>query len=128
MWYGTISHHTTYSEKASCRCLRGAFLLEGYFHIRPSKNRPAAEAERWPKWGCCNRRLLGLENAVAKIYFRAPYFLKTIICVSRQQPHADRSPEAQQAERFCSGVRKKERPKTSPFFVPPSRIELLSKV
>ena len=40
---------------------------------------------------------------MAKIYFQTQHFIKTIICASRQQPYADKSPEAQQAERFCSG-------------------------
>ena len=40
---------------------------------------------------------------------------------------ADKSAEAQQAERFCSGGTKKEK-STWTSLVPPSRIELLSKV
>ena len=36
--------------------------------------RPAPEAERWPKWGCCNRRLLALADDGLKILFS-----KTII-------------------------------------------------
>ena len=66
--------------------------LTSLIHLTPYLPTVAA-VERWPKWGCCNRRLLCLENGVAKIYFRTQHFIKTIICVSKQQPHADKSPE-----------------------------------
>ena len=49
------------ADKIDISLLRFDFAKKGI--------RPAAAAESRPKWGCCNQRLLDLENVVAKIYF-----------------------------------------------------------
>ena len=61
--------------------------------------RTAAEAESRPKGGCCNQRLSGLMSDVAKIYFRTQSLGKHEDLRSKQQPTADKSAEAQHADR-----------------------------
>ena len=72
-----------------------------------ARSRTAAEAESRPKRGCCNQRLSGLMGDVTKIYFRTQSLGKHEDLHSKQQPTADKSAEAQQAERVPLDAQKK---------------------
>ena len=68
--------------------------------------RPVAAVERRPKWGCCNRRLLALTDDGWKFIFKDNHQTKTKICDSKQQPHADKSPEPPPTERIQYSAKK----------------------
>ena len=63
------------------------------------RTRTVAAVERWPKWGCCNRRLLALADDGWKFIFKDNHQTKTMICDSKQQTHADKSPETPPTDR-----------------------------
>ena len=80
--------------------------LENIIPITLSNDRSRFEqTER----GCCNRRLLDLADCDWKFIFKVAYPTKPIICVSKQQPNADKSATPPQVERKKLANRQKIR-------------------